>query len=189
MITGGGVFTQIRNASFMELGVLVSGGVISEKAVRNYYSSELKKARARINFLNSKKYIAEFGKQDTPTFETPRKLKDMRSLLREVSDLNRFLRTAETKYSGLKAEKEARLKNLEEMGFDTSTLNYAKWAEFVKWYKKSEFSKTFEYHSAEVKKVFEESIQNEQATPAEWQKLFQKYLDKYESDKGTGTQY
>ena len=189
MITGGGVFTQIRNASFMELGVLVSGGVISEKAIRNYYSTELKKARARINFLKSKQYVAEFGKQDTPTFENPRKLKDMRSLLREVSDLNRFLRTAETKISGLRAEKEARLKALKEWGFDLSTFNYAKWAEFVKWYKKSEFGKTFEYHSAEVRKVFEESIQNEKATPAEWSKLFDKYEKIYEANKSAGTKF
>ena len=189
MITGGGVFTQIRNASFMELGVLVSGGAISEKAVRNYYSTELKKAKARINFLNSKKYIAEFGKQDTPTFETPRKLKDLRSLLREVSDLNRFLRTAETKISGLKAEKEARLKALKNWGFDTEKLNYAKWAEFVRWYKKSEFSKTFEYHSAEVQKVFEESINNEKATPEEWTKLFEKYEELYENNKSVGTKF
>lgn len=189
MITGGGVFTQIRNASFMELGVLVSGGAISEKAVRNYYSSELKKARSRISKLKSEKTTQEFGKQDIPQFESPKNLKDLRSLLREVSDLNRFNRSSTSKISGLKEEREARLENLQEMGIEVDESNFGQWADFIKWYKRSEFNKTFEYHSAEVKKVFEESIKNGKATPQDWQRLFEKYLSKYEADKGSGTKY
>lgn len=189
MITGGGVFTQIRNASFMELGVLVSGGVISEKAVRNYYSSELKKARSRISKLKSEKTTREFGTQDIPKFESPRNLKDLRSLLREVTDLNRFNRSATSKISGLKEERESRIEHLQEMCIDVDESNYGQWADFIKWYKKSEFNKTFEYHSAEVKRVFEESIKNGKATPQDWQRLFEKYLSKYEANKGSGTKY
>lgn len=189
MITGGGVFTQIRNASFMELGVLVSGGVISEKAIRNYYSSELKKARSRISKLKSEKTTQEFGKQDIPKFESPRNLKDLRSLLREVTDLNRFNRSSTSKISGLKEERESRIENLQEMGIDVDESNYGQWADFTRWYKNSEFSKTFEYHSAEVKKVFEESIKNGKATPQDWQRLFEKYLEKYEANKSAGTKY
>lgn len=189
MITGGGVFTQIRNATFMELGVLVSGGAISEKALRNYYSSELKKARSRISKLKSKKTAAEFGSQEIPTFESPRKLKDLRDLIHEISDLNRFNRSPTSKISGLKKEREARIENLQEMGIDVTKENYSKWAEFVRWYNRSEYGKTFEYHSKEVKQVFEESMEDGNAGPEEWQRLFQKYLEKYENSKNNRTKY
>ena len=105
------VFTTIRESTYTQLGKLLSSGEISEAAMRNYYRTEVKKARNRISKLKSERITREYGKQDLPRFMSARNLTTTSALLHEIADLNRFLNKKTSLESGLKRQKEARMKN------------------------------------------------------------------------------
>ena len=182
------VFTTIRESSYTELGELLTSGAVSEAAMRNYYRQEVKKARNRISKLKSEAITKEYGKQDIPRFMAMKNLITTGALLHEIADLNRFLNCKTSIESGLEKSKAARLKHLRERGLNISPENFGRWAEFVRWFNLSEYSKKFEYEADEVKEVFEESLKNEKATPEEWERLFNEYIKKQDSTSGV-TQY
>ena len=183
-----GVFTTIRESSYTELGELLTSGAVSEAAMRNYYRQEVKKARNRISKLKSDAITKEYGKQDIPRFMALKNLTTTGALLHEIADLNRFLNRKASLESGLRKNKAAYLEKLKEWGLDISSENFGKWAEFLRWFKLSEYSKKFEYEADEVKDVFEESLKNEKASPAEWEKLFNEYIKRQDSSSGV-TEY
>ena len=183
-----GVFTTIRESSYTELGELLTSGAVSEAAMRNYYRQEVKKARNRISKLKSDAITKEYGKQDIPRFMALKNLTTTGALLHEIADLNRFLNRKASLESGLRKNKAAYLEKLKEWGLDISSENFGKWAEFLQWFKLSEYSKKFEYEADEVKDVFEESLKNEKASPAEWEKLFNEYIKRQDSSSGV-TEY
>lgn len=189
MITAGGVFTTIRNATFTELGYLFEGGAISERALRNYYKEERKKAQSRISKLKSASVVNEYGQQEIPRFEPAKNLKSISDLLHEITDLNRFLRKDTSKVSGLKREKEARLNTLRERGINVNSSNYSEWAEFIKWFENSEYRYAFEYWGIEVRSVFDQASKSENAGPEDWEKLFNAYAEKYENNRVRKTKY
>lgn len=182
------VFTTIRQSTYTQLGKLLSSGDISEAAMRNYYRTEVKKARNRISKLKNERIVSEYGKQDLPRFMSLKNLTTTAALLHEIADLNRFLNKKTSLESGLKRQKESRLKNLHEMGVDIDEDNYTLWDRFIKWFNLSEYSKKFEYEELVVQDVFDEAVKNEKSTPAEWEKLFKKYAD-YEDKKSRRRSY
>lgn len=182
------VFTTIRESTYLQLGKLLSAGGISEAALRNYYRTEVKKARNRISKLKNPRIEREYGKQELPRFSSLRELKTTSALLHEIADLNRFLNKRTSLESGLKHEKQYRMEYLQSEGINVSEGNYNMWDEFIKWFNLSEYSKKFEYVDAVVGEVFEEAIENEKSTPEDWEKLFKKYAEN-EDRKSKRTSY
>lgn len=172
-----GIFTTLRGSTYTQLGKLVTSGAVSEAALRNFYREERRKAQSRISKLKSEKTTLEYGKQDIPKFMQEKNLTSMSALLHEIADLNRFLNRKTSVISGLKKQKEARIKELKKFGVNVDNTSYSKWAEFIQWFNLSEYSKKFEYESTEVKDVFSEAMKQEKSTPAEWERLFQQYID------------
>lgn len=182
------VFTTIRESTYTQLGKLLSSGEISEAALRNYYRTEVKKARNRISKLKNPRIEQEYGKQDLPRFMSLRNLTTTSALLHEIADLNRFLNKRTSLESGLKHEKQYRMEYLQNEGINISEGDYTKWDEFIKWFYLSEYSKKFEYVDEVVCDVFEEAIENEKSTPEDWEKLFKKYAEN-EDHKSKRTSY
>ena len=182
------VFTTIRESTYTQLGKLVSSGEITEAALRNYYRTEVKKARNRISKLKNPRIEREYGKQDLPRFMSLRNLTTTSALLHEIADLNRFLNKRTSLESGLKHEKNYRMEYLKSEGINVSEDNYLLWDEFIKWFNLSEYSKKFEYVDEVVGEVFEDAINNEKITPADWEKLFERYA-KHEDKKSKRTSY
>lgn len=177
-------FTTLRESTYTQLGKMVTSGAVSEAALRNFYKTERRKAQSRIKKLNSKKVIAEYGKQDTPYFMKEKNLTSMSALLHEIADLNRFLNRKISVVSGLKRRKDYHLAAIKNFGITSiNSENYGEWNEFVQWFNLSEYSKKFNYEAEEVKDVFMESLDNEEATPEEWERLFKAYK-KHENNKG-----
>lgn len=170
-------FTTLRESTYTQLGKLVTSGAVSEAALRNFYRTERRKAQSRISKLKSEKVTREYGKQDIPKFMQEKNLTSMSALLHEIADLNRFLNRKTSLVSGLKKQKEARIKELKKFGVNVDSNSYSDWAEFIQWFNLSEYSKRFEYESTEVKDVFSEAMKQEKSTPAEWEKLFQQYVE------------
>ena len=171
------VFTTIRQSTYLQLGKLLTSGEISEAAMRNYYRTEVKKARNRISKLKNKKVIAEYGEQDLPRFMSLRNLITTSALLHEIADLNKFLNKRTSLISGLKHEKKYRMEYLQNVGFNVTEENYLRWDEFIKWFYLSEYSKKFEYVDEVIGEVFEEAMANEKTSPEDWDKLFEKYAE------------
>lgn len=171
------VFTTIRESTYLQLGKLVSAGEISEAALRNYYRTEVKKARNRISKLKNKNVIKEYGEQDLPKFSPLKELKSKSDLIHEIIDLNKFLNKRTSLISGLKHEKKYRMEYLQNVGFNVTEDNFLRWDEFIKWFNLSEYSKKFEYVDEVVGEVFEEAMANEKTSPEDWDKLFEKYAE------------
>ena len=173
-----GIFVRVQESSYSQLGKMVTSGEISIKALKNYYSQELKKAKSRIRKLDTELVEKEYGKQDIPKFLSLKNLTTTSALLHEIVDISRFMRLRTSTIGGLKREKQARLQNLKKFGINVSAENYGKWVEFVKWFNLSEYAKKFMYEAEEVKDVFTESMEDEKATPKEWEDLFKKYAER-----------
>ena len=172
-----GLFTTLRNSTYLQLGKMVTSGAVSEAALRNFYRTEKRKAQNRISKLRNKKVIAEYGEQDLPKFMKEKNLTTMSALLHEIADLNRFLNKRTSLISGLKHEKQYRMEYLQNEGIDVTDDNYLLWDEFIKWFNLSEYSKKFEYVDEAVGEVFEEAMKNEKSSPKDWEKLFEKYAE------------
>lgn len=179
-----GIFVRIQQASYTQLGKMLSSGEITETAIKNYYRQELKKAKSRIYKLAKESTIKEYGTQDIPKFKSLKELTSVSDLLHEVSDISRFMRLKSTTIGGLKREKEARLKNLKKFGINVTPENYGLWNDFVKWFELSEYSKKFMYEADTIKDVFTEALDNEKPTPEEWDRLFKKYAELEDSASG-----
>lgn len=179
-----GIFVRIQNASYSQLGKMLTSGEITETALKNYYSQELKKAKDRIRKLAKESTTEEFGAQEIPKFMSLKNLTTTTALLHEVADISRFMRQRISTIGGLKREKEARLKNLKKFGVNVTDKNYGKWMEFIKWFNLSEYSKKFMYEAEEVKDVFTDSMKDEKATPAEWERLFNEYIKRQDNSSG-----
>lgn len=183
-----GIFTRIQKASYTQLGKMLTSGEVTEAALKNYYRQEFKKAKSRIRKLEKESTIKEYGAQDIPKFLSLKNLTTMSALLHEIADISRFMRRGSSTMGGLRREKEARLENLKKFGLNVTLENYGKWNEFVNWFNLSEYSKKFMYEAEEVKDVFTESLEDEKATPAEWDDLFKKYAQLQDSTSGV-TEY
>lgn len=170
-------FTTLRESTYTQLGKMVTSGAVSEAALRNFYRTERRKAKNRISKLKSEKVTREYGRQDIPYFMKEKNLTSMSALVHEIADLNRFLNRKTSLVSGLKKQKEARIKELKKFGVNVDGDSYNKWSEFIQWFNLSEYSKRFEYESTEVKDVFSEAMKQEKSTPVEWERLFQQYID------------
>lgn len=179
-----GIYTRIQQSSYSQLGKMVTSGEVTIKVLQNYYRQELKKAKSRIRKLDTEAVKKEYGKQDIPKFMSLKNLTTTSALLHEIADISAFMRKRDSTIGGLKREKEARLKNLKKFGVNVSAKNYAKWMEFVKWFNLSEYAKKFMYEAEEVKDVFTESMEDEKATPKEWEDLFKKYAEREDNSSG-----
>ena len=182
-------YTDLRTMTYTELGVALTKGRITESALRQYYKVERRKAQSRISKLRSPKIQAEYGKIDLPRFQQEKNLITSSSLLHEIADLNKFLNKRESLVSGLRAGKEARLQQLEEMGMDTTSIenNWLSWTNFVNWFNLSEYAMKFEY--LEMVDVFEERLKNkENPTVDDWERAFKAY-EQYQNKKSRRKHY
>lgn len=171
-----GVFTTIRESTYTQLGKMVTTGSITESQLRNYYKSEVKKARSRISKLRSESVTTEYGKQELPRFMKEKNLTTLSALVHEIADLNRFLNKKTSLVSGLKEAKKKHLERLKNLNMKVDEGNYNKWQEFIKWFNLSEYSKKFEYEDEVIEEIFYEAVENEKSTPDEWERLFDEYI-------------
>lgn len=180
-------YTVLRQLTYTQLGKMLSTGAITESALRQFYRVERRKAQSRLSKLRSKAVVAEYGKQDLPRFRKEKNLITVSDLVHEIADLNRFLNKKESLVSGLKKAKEARKQQLEEMGVDTSNIDWGLWNSFSKWFNLSEYSKRFEY--IEIVDIWENELKNvENPSTKDWEDALKRYSE-HESKKSKRKHY
>lgn len=164
--------TQISEMTYNKLAYAVSEGIVSERRLRDYYTSARKKALSR-NTRVSK--TTEFGHIEKQTFEKLKDLKSLSDLLHEIHDVNKYLNYKGSTITGLKELRTENLNALHESGFDfVNEKNYGDWINFIRWFKSSEYAKYYDSDDEEIKSVFEQA--GEGATPEDWANIFDKFL-------------
>ena len=92
-------------------------------------------------------------------------------LLKELSEVSKFLKMKTSTIKGQKEAREIVLGNMKKYGFEVKKEDYTKLRKFMKWFKQSEFAKKYDSTSPVVQEVFN----SEQATPEDWKKAFEQY--------------
>lgn len=167
---------RIQSMNIQQLGKAVTSGEFTVKELRKAYTQMRDIAQKRAKRLNAEKNVAQFGKpnmyvQNGEYFRKTKNLVGEAELLKEITDVSRFLKSKKSTISGLKETRSTILNNLKEQGFEVSKNDYVALLKFMKWFKQSEFAKKFDSDSPVVAEVFN----SERPNPEDWRKAFEKY--------------
>ena len=162
---------QISGMSVNQLSKALSSGELSEKQLRQAYSSLRSKAMSRAKRVGSERVTSEFGNTPDAYFQTLKGLPTQSQLVRAVVDVTRFLKSKQSTITGLKSQRQNVINSAEKMGFDVDTGNYREFVEFMRWFKASEFSKLYDSDSEEVREVFN----SESAGAGNWRRAFEEF--------------
>ena len=163
------VYDIIYGTSITELGKALSVGQISEKTLRRVYNERRRTARRRLATISSEAVKAEFGNQPNEYFQRSQNLVTTSQLIHALVDVNKFMRSGESTISGLRHQKEQYIERAHERGLPVNESNYAKWIEFIRWFKTSMYAALYDSDSPEVEEAFSEGI-----NAAEWTAAFEK---------------
>lgn len=163
---------QIRSMSFNQLAAAVTSGKLSEKRLRDYYSSARKTAIDRGKRVEKSRY-GEIVEQEHWT--KTKNLTTTSSLLHEISDVNRYLNRSTTTISGLKEAERKYIERAQEHKLPVDAGNYIEWIKFMQWFRNSEYALSYDSDSEEVEEVFTEG-----SSPIEWERLFEQFIERDE---------
>lgn len=162
---------QISQMSYRQLGKAVVSGELTERRLKDYYTSARKTAMSRTARVSK---TTEFGTIEKENFMKLKNITTTSALLHEIADVNRFLGSKRSTITGLKQQRSEYISSARGHGFDfLNTSNYGEWINFMQWFRNSEFAKYYDSNDDEVSEVFEGA---ESASPEEWSKLFNEFL-------------
>lgn len=170
---------QISQMSYNQLAYGVSVGEISITDLRIYYSSARKRALERNKRITK---TTEFGEIEKVSFEKLRNLKTIDALIHEIHDVNKYLSKKSSTITGLKEIRSWQIELWKKHGFTfVDESNYARFSDFIKWFQNSEYLKYFDSDDEEVGNIFIQAGEN--ASPEDWEKLFNEYVTQLEKGK------
>lgn len=169
---------KVQNLSYQQLGKSIVSGELSVKELKLIYSDMRSTAMKRINRLNSPENVRQFGEpkyyqEDGDYFRKTKNLVTTSSLLREISDVSRFLNTKNTTISGLKKERNYYIDIMKEKGFDVTNADYPTIKRFMKWFKSTEYAKRYGSDNPVVTNVYN----TERPTEEDWERAFAKFKE------------
>lgn len=153
--------------SYKQLGSALASGKVTVSRLKDYYTSARKKATSR-QYGVQKRNKGQFGEISEETFTKLKNITTDDQLLREIHDVNKYLRSAKSTITGLKKQRAT----LEECfsDFDINDDNYPDFIEFLRWFEKSEFVNVLDSDQPELAEAFEMA---EAPTPEEWQRALE----------------
>ena len=161
---------RIKKMTYNEIGKALTRGELTEKRLRDYYTSARKTALSR-NKRTTK--TEEFGPIEEQNFLKLRSLPTVSALVHEIADVNRYLNSVTSTIGGLRQRMEKQLETLARHGFDfVNRSNYGDWVRFLQWFQSSEYAAEYDSNDDIVQEAFEAA---ETASPEEWEKLFKSF--------------
>lgn len=165
--------TQISKMSYNEMGRKLTTGELTEKRLKDYYTSARKKALDRYRRTSK---TEEFGDIEKQTFAKLKNLLTTSALVHEIADVNRYLSSASSTITGLRKRREQVLSTLSYHGFDfVDESNYGEWLRFLNWFKGSDYARLYDSTDEAIEDAF---MQAESATPADWERALNKFMEK-----------
>lgn len=164
---------QIAKMSYNQIGKKLTTGELTEKRLKDYYTSARKKAMDRYRKTSK---TTEFGDIEKQAFAKLKNLPTTSALVHAISDVNRYLASASSTITGLRQRREQVLSTLSYHGFDfVDESNYGEWIRFLQWFKSSDYARLYDSADEEVEEAF---MQAESATPEDWAKALNKFMEK-----------
>ena len=176
----GALYNKIAAASYNQLGRMLTAGEVSEAQLRKVYTERRRTAMDRVRNITSDSAKAEFGTHEREKFLPVKDLPTTAALVHELADVSRFLANRESTITGLKINRQRRIEKLQKQGFDINERNYADFFDFMNWFKQSEYAMKYDSSSDEVQEVFSAA---DNATPADWMRLFNEYKNSRNSER------
>lgn len=173
---------KIQSLSYQQLGEAVGAGEYSVKDLRKAYTQMRDIAVKRLKRLETQKNVQQFGKPNLyinngEYFRKTKNLIGETELLKEITDVSKFLTSKRSTISGLKETRAKTIETMREAGMDLKDSDYVDFMKFMKWFHASEYAKKYDSDASVVAEVFN----NEKSNPAEWRRLFESYRGHVES--------
>ena len=168
--------SQIAGMSYSQLTQLVARDRITVKELRSTYSQLRKTAMGRTRTVYKDEVTEQFGTPDRRNFSVSKNLVTTQSLLHELADVGKFLRSNQSTVTGLKKERNYLIEKFQNDGFEVDESNYREFKEFLKWFKASEFARKWGSDQEEVSEVFNSGATDE----ADWRRLFEEISQRAE---------
>lgn len=164
-------YADIAGMSLNRLKKAVTSGELSIPEIRTAYTSLRRTAMQRERRVGAAGVVKQFGNTEREYFRQPRTLSTTGDLLRELADVNRYLKSKRSTITGLKEQRSNVIKSAEKLGFDIDNENYSSFIKFMKWFKASEYAMKYDSDAEEVAEVFN----GEKAKSTAWKKAFQAF--------------
>ena len=168
---------KFANMSFAKMSELVQRGKVTIADIRKYYTDARSKAV---------KSVARVMASEVPFIDAPPEFKKTselsdEDLLKEVSDVNKFLRGhtyGATKVGERKKLRDKALQTLHKRGYNfLNERNFIDWARFQKWMKTIGISAEYDSESPSIVQIFKQAQDENRQEPARWAELYQEYRE------------
>lgn len=175
---------KFANMSFTKMSELVQRGKVTIADIRKYYTDARSKAVKRVQRVMA---------SDVPFIDAPPDFKKTSELsdadlLKEVSDVNKFLRGHTYGATTVEERKKLRdkaLVTLQKRGYNfLNKRNFNEWARFQKWMKTIGISAEYDSESPSIVQIFKQAEAENRQEPSRWAELYHEYREFRAKRKG-----
>lgn len=175
---------KFANMSFAKMSELVQRGKVTISDIRKYYTDARSKAVKRVQRVME---------SDVPFIDAPPDFKKTSELsdddlLKEVSDVNKFLHGhtyGATTVEERRKLKEKALETLHDNGYNfINARNFTDWSRFQKWMKTIGISAEYDSESPSIVQIFKQAEAENRQEPSRWAELYHEYREFRAKRKG-----
>lgn len=158
----------LRGTTFNQLGSMLTSGKVSESELRKFYSEERKIANKRSGRLQSAG-LTELNEN----FRKTANLVTTQDLIREIADVNRFIK-GKTTVTERRADIRKKLEKMHSrnMFLNVDEHNFSKFTRFMDWARSTSRLERYSSESDEVELTFDTVVNTGASTAAEFEELF-----------------
>ena len=162
-------------SSTRKISVALKKGTITEEQLIAEYGKMRNAVMRQIQRIQKSKIPFPKGKKPRPPtireISTPFGI-DLRSLIREFSEMQRFKRSKSYSIVAREKTRKKTLEILREHGINIKDRQYNKWVRFITWFKASAWAALYDSDSEVVMDVFKEG-----SNARQWLRLFEEYRE------------
>lgn len=168
--------TQLKDATYSQLKGMFESGKLSESDLRLYYSDVRSDMQRQIKRID-KSDVKFIDRPDDPP--SARNLKSALDVAKAAADANKFVRNKSmSTVKGRRAVRAKSIATLHARGItQVNEENYDTWVRFSRWYEEQAKHYGYGSDSLEVTEIFEAADEQGLDTAAEWQDLFDNYIE------------
>ncbi len=168
--------TQLKDATYSQLKGMFEAGKLTESDLRLYYSDVRSDMQRQIKRID-KSDVKFIDRPDDPP--SARNLKSALDVAKAAADANKFVRNKSmSTVKGRRAVRAKSIATLHARGItQVNEENYDTWARFSRWYEEQAKHYGYGSDSLEVTEIFEAADEQGLDTAAEWQELFDNYIE------------
>lgn len=168
--------TQLKDATYTQIKSMLESGKLSESDIRLYYSDIRADMQRQIKRID-KSDVKFIDRPDDPP--SARSLKSALDVAKAAADANKFVRNKSmSTLKGRRAVRAKAIATLHARGItQVNEENYDTWVRFSRWYEEQAKHYGYGSDSLEVTEIFEAADEQGLDTAAEWQELFDNYIE------------